>query len=135
MSDPEVKTAIVAELPDCYFCNQLGRTEPAEYDAKTIPSKMFQGVYLRGQWAHMCESHYQLFGVKPLGLGMGQKLILRGSVKHPDGVLSRANELCKRCGKGCAEDSWNKETGRMRILDNGVKIETMLMLGLYCEEI
>lgn len=134
MSDPEVKTVIVAELPDCYFCEQEGRKEPAEYDAQTDSLKTHRGARL-GSWAFMCESHYQSLGVKPLGLGMGQKLILRGSVKHPTEVLSRADALCKRCGKGCAEDSWNKETGRMRILDNGAKIETMLMLGLYCEEI
>lgn len=133
MSDPEVKTAIVDELPDCYFCNQLGRKEPAEYDAKTDSLKTFQGVYL-GSWAFMCEPHYQQFGIKPLGLGMGQKLVLRGSVKHPTEVL-RADELCQRCGKGCPEDSFNKETVRMRILDNRMKIEIMLTTGLYCEEI
>jgi hypothetical protein len=135
MRDPEVKTAIVSELPDCAFCAMEGRTEPAEYDAKTIPSKMFKGRYLDGRWANMCEKHYQLFGVKPLGLGMGQKLVLRGSAKVPESDLSRADELCRRCGKGCGEDSFNKETMRFRILDNPVKISVMLATGLYCEEI
>ncbi len=125
MSDTEVKTAIVDELPDCYFCQQEGKKEPAEYDAKTI----------HGPWGYMCETHYQKFGVKPLGLGRGQKLIVRGSVKQPDELLRRADALCKRCGKGCPEDSWNKETGRMRILDNGAKIEAMLIAGASCEEI
>ena len=134
MSDPEVKTVIVAELPDCYFCEQEGRKEPAEYDAQTDSLKTHRGARL-GSWAFMCESHYQSLGVKPLGLGMGQKLVLRGSAKQPDALLSRADELCNRCGKGCPEDSFNKETVRMRILDNRMKIEVMLATGLYCEEI
>lgn len=125
MRDPEVKTALVDELPDCYFCKQEGKKEPAEYDAKTV----------YGPWGNMCEAHYQQYGVKPLGLGIGQKLVVRGSAKPPEEELSRADELCRRCGKDCGEDSWNKETGRMRILDNRAKIEAMISLGLYCEEI
>ena len=125
MADPEVKTAIVAELPDCYFCKMEGRTEPAEYDARTRT----------GQWGNMCEPHYQQHGVKPLGLGMGQKLILRGSVKLPAKVQSKADKLCERCGKGCPAECWNKETGRMRILDSPEKIELMIATGLYCEEV
>ena len=124
MSDPEVKTVIVSELPSCDMCRMEGKDEPAEYDARTR----------NGQWGNLCQDHFDQQGCR-LGLGFGQKLIVRGSVKHPTEILSRADELCKKCGKGCGEDSWNKETGRMRILDNGVKIETMLMLGLYCEEI
>lgn len=122
-----MKTALVDKLPDCDFCKMEGKEppEPAEYDAQTTS----------GPWANMCESHYQQFGIKPLGLGRGQKLVLRGSAKQPAEVLSKADDLCNRCGKGCPEDSWNKETGRHRILDEPDKIEVMIMMGLYCEEI
>lgn len=118
------KTAIVEKLPDCDMCKAEGRKEPAEYDSKTV----------HGPWASLCEPHWQKYGVKPLGTGRGQKLVLRGSVKHSAETLSRANELCKRCGKGCPEGSWNQETGRHRILGDSAKIEVMLSLGLYCEE-
>jgi len=46
-----------------------------------------------------------------------------------------ADELCRRCGKGCDETSWNKQVGRYRILDSSAKVEVMLSLGLYCEEV
>jgi len=119
--DSEVKTAIVDKLPDCDIpeCD-----EPAEYDAR-IPGS---------SWANLCQKHFDDFRCS-LGLGMGQKLVVRGSAKHPAEVLSKADELCKRCGKGCPEDSWNKETGRHRIVDNPVKITAMISMGLYCEEI
>lgn len=123
--DAEVKTALVDTLPDCDICKQEGRKEPADYDCKTV----------FGPWANLCEKHYQKFGAKPLGLGRGQKLILRGSAKQPAEKLSRADALCRRCGKGCPETCWNMETGRYRILDNPAKIEVMLQLGLYCEEV
>lgn len=126
MTDPEVKTAIVEELPECDICKMEGKSPPdtAEYDGATS----------FGRWGYMCEPHFQTHG-KGLGHGIGQKLILRGSVKQPAEVLSKADRLCERCGKDCAPDSWNKETGRMRILDNEMKIEVMLATGLYCEEI
>lgn len=119
MSDPEVKTAIVAELPTC---DMPGCDEPAEYDARA-----------RNGWGNFCQAHFDLLGCS-LGLGKGQRLIVRGSVKLPATLQSRADKLCERCGKGCPEDCWNKETGRMRILDSPERIEVMLMTGLYCEE-
>ena len=125
--DTEVKTAYVDELPPCDFCKMEGKEppEPAEYDAATAS----------GPWASMCEAHYQRHGIKPLGLGRGQKLVVRGSVKHSAEVLSKADALCKRCGQGCPEDSFNKETGRHRILGDDMKIEVMISMGMYCEEI
>lgn len=122
--DSEVKTALVDELPDCGLCLYEGKKEPAEYDAK-IPGS---------SWANLCQKHFDHFGCS-LGLGRGQRLVLRGSAKHPAEVLNKADELCRRCGKDCGEDSWNKETGRHRILNNTIKIEAMIMSGAYCEEI
>ena len=121
MSDPEVKTALVDELPNC---DMPGCDEPAEYDARTRS----------GQWGNFCQDHFDQQGCR-LGLGRGQKLVVRGSVKQPEEILSKADKLCAKCGKGCPEDSFNKETMRMRILDDEVKVEAMIMMGLYCEEI
>jgi len=117
-----VKTALVSKLPNCDFCTAEGVTEPAEYDGKTK----------RGPWGYMCQQHFDQYGVG-LGLGLGQKLVLESP--EPAQRVSKADELCQRCGKGCGEKSWNKQVGRYRILDNEVKITTMLSLGLYCEEV
>ncbi len=123
MSD--VKTAIVSEFPDCDICKIEGKEppEPAEYDAMST----------YGSWGYMCEPHYQTHGVKPLGLGRGQKLVLE--TPEPQPRKDKAAELCKRCAKDCEPDSWNKSTGRYRVLDNPMQIEVMLSLGLFCEEI
>lgn len=51
----------VTELPKCNFCNA-----EAEYDGKTR----------MGPWVNMCELHFKIYGIG-LGLGKGQKLILR----------------------------------------------------------
>lgn len=64
MSLTEVK---VAKLPKCDFCNL-----PAKYDGKT----------LQGYWAYMCEAHHRCFGVLGLGIGKGQRLIVKGQVKR-----------------------------------------------------
>ena len=119
--DPDVKTALVDELPGC---DMPGCDEPAEYDAATRS----------GRWGNLCQTHFDQEGCR-LGLGMGQKLVVRGSVKQPEEIQSRADKLCAKCGKGCPEDSFNKETMRMRILDDEMKIEVMIATGLYCEEI
>ena len=121
---PDVKTALVDELPDCDMCKMEGKDpEPAEYDAS-----------VSGRWGYLCQKHFDELGCS-LGLGMGQKLVVRGSVKHSAEILSKADGLCKRCGKGCPENSWNKETGRHRILNEPEKVEVMISLGLYCEEV
>jgi len=116
------KTALVSELPNCDFCMIGGVTEPAEYDGKTK----------QGPWGYMCQQHFDQYGVG-LGLGLGQKLVLESP--EPAQRVSKADELCKRCGKGCSETSWNRQVGRYRVLDNEVKISAMLSLGLYCEEV
>ncbi len=122
MSD--VKTAIVAQLPDCDFCKMEGKKEPAEYDAR-IPRA-------GGRWGNLCQLHFDQQGCS-LGLGRGQKLVLE--TPEPQTRKDEADKLCERCGKGCPDDCWNKSTGRYRILDSPEKIEVMIMMGLYCEEI
>ncbi len=117
-----MKTTIVTELPDCDICKSEGKTELAEYDGHT---KI-------GQWAFMCQAHFDLCGVG-LGEGKGQKLVL--PTKQPDELVVKANELCQECGKDCPDDCWNKDTGRYRVLDSPVRIEAMINMGLYCEEI
>jgi len=50
----------------CDFCGDGGGKVEAEYDAKTV----------MGPWAEMCGKHYRQYG-EGLGLGMGQRLILK----------------------------------------------------------
>jgi len=117
-----MKTVIVTELPNCSFCEMEGKTKPAEYDGRTVI----------GQWAFMCQQHFDLNGVG-LGTGKGQKLVL--PIKRPDEIVSKANKLCQRCGKNCVDGCWNKERARYRVLDDPTKIEAMVILGLHCEEV
>ncbi len=58
-------TVEVSELPRCDFC----KSYKALYDGKT---KL-------GPWAYMCEECFQLIGIG-LGLGIGQKLVIRGEI-------------------------------------------------------
>ena len=60
-------TVEVDVLPDCDFCGS-----PASVDGATRPSS-----WGRGQWANMCERHWANEGVGRLGLGQGQRLVLR----------------------------------------------------------
>ncbi len=117
-----MKTATVTELPNCGLCEMKGRTEPAEYDGRTAI----------GQWAFMCQQHYDQYGVG-LGTGKGQKLVL--PTKQPDELIVKADDLCRKCAKDCLDDSWNKDTGRYRVLGDPIKIEVMLSMELYCEEV
>lgn len=57
----------VKELPPCDFCKDAAITWPARFDGKTI----------NGAWAYMCGGHFVLYGTG-LGLGIGQRLILKG---------------------------------------------------------
>jgi hypothetical protein len=60
-------TAVVMEFPPCDFCKEDLLTKPARFDGKTI----------QGPWAFMCGAHFVLYGTG-LGLGIGQRLILKG---------------------------------------------------------
>jgi hypothetical protein len=53
--------AVVTKIPPCDFCGQ-----PAVYDGKTK----------YGPWGFMCIQDFRMFGVG-LGLGLGQKLVLK----------------------------------------------------------
>ena len=52
----------VETLPECDFC---GIT--AQYDSATVS----------GPWAYMCTEHWAAYGVKKLGTGFGQKLLVK----------------------------------------------------------
>lgn len=54
----------VDAIPPCDECRK-----PAEYDAKTKA----------GPWAYLCGSCFDTFTHGKLGLGVGQRLVLRGS--------------------------------------------------------
>lgn len=60
---------IVSEKPKCDVCGH----PQAEYDGKT---KI-------GLWAYMCEICFERFGVG-LGIGKGQKLLLRRQNENPN---------------------------------------------------
>jgi hypothetical protein len=60
-------TAVVMEFPPCDFCKEELVNTPARYDGKTI----------HGPWAYMCGAHFIILGTG-VGLGIGQRLILKG---------------------------------------------------------
>ncbi|MFA6711103.1 MAG: hypothetical protein WCS33_00030 [Candidatus Caldatribacteriota bacterium] len=63
-----MKEAAVLEFPSCDFCKTGSNIEKeASYD----------GVTVFGKWAFMCDYHFERYGVG-LGLGVGQKLTLKG---------------------------------------------------------
>lgn len=65
-------TAVVAVFPPCQFPHK--EQTPAAYDAATH----------NGQWAYVCEDHFQSETRRQLGTGKGQKLILAGSTETSD---------------------------------------------------
>lgn len=65
-------TAIVAVMPPCQFPHE--EQTPAAYDALTH----------NGQWAYVCEDHFQIQTSGLLGTGKGQKLILAGDAPEVD---------------------------------------------------
>lgn len=57
-------TVAVGEIPPCYFCGS-----PAAVDAEVnLPER---------PWAYMCEIDWTAHGLGVLGLGRGQRLVLR----------------------------------------------------------
>lgn len=68
---------IVPILPKCDFCHAMGREVNAKVDGKTT----------LGVWANMCARHYVTKGIA-LGLGKGQRLILKGS-KEANGITNQ----------------------------------------------
>jgi hypothetical protein len=64
MADTSV---VVATIPDCDLCKQVGVTKPAYADASLT----------LGSWGYVCLQHFNEYG-KGLGLGRGQRLLLEG---------------------------------------------------------
>lgn len=65
------------KLPLCDFCKSRSINRPAEYDFKTT----------LGPWANGCERHWLLHRLYDhLGVGKGQKMILRDFATKPKGV-------------------------------------------------
>ena len=114
-----MKTTTMTELPSCDICKREKRipVEPAEYDVKTT----------LGPHAYLCQEHFEEYGTP-----IGTKLVK--PTKQADETIDEADKLCKKCGKDCSEDSWNKKTMRYRILEKPDVIEVMLMMVLHCEE-
>ena len=118
-------TARVSKLPECDLCkdsNIFTPPEEAQYDGRTRS----------GIWAFMCARHFQTNGTG-LGLGRGQRLITKSEYTQHEN--KKADQLCAKCGKGCPSNSLNKEEIRHRVIDQPQKIELMIELGLYCEEV
>jgi hypothetical protein len=65
---------IVTTLPNCDFCAAMNRKVKAKVDGKTT----------LGIRANMCARHFATKGIA-LGLGKGQRLILKGS-KEANGI-------------------------------------------------
>lgn len=62
------ETVVVDSIPQCDFCDA-----PGVYDAKTP----------LGPWASLCEADFERLGCS-LGLGRGQKRILRSELPKPE---------------------------------------------------
>lgn len=57
------ETAYVSKLPQCNFC-----TDTALYDSALTNTSA---------WAYVCTEHWNKYGVKKLGTGYGQKLLVK----------------------------------------------------------
>ena len=64
MSGTIVETDVI---PPCDVCRSDGVERDAAYDAKTM----------HGSWAFLCQEHFDAIGPGRLGVGYGQKLVLR----------------------------------------------------------
>lgn len=67
----DLTEVVVDKLPECDLCKVAPVTDPpnvAAYDGKTR----------MGPWAYMCEECFKVYGIG-LGLGVGQRLVLRES--------------------------------------------------------
>lgn len=62
-------TAEVFRLPDCDICSD---GTPASYDSK------IKGATA---WAYLCQTCYDRVGIGTLGIGLGQRLVVKGADK------------------------------------------------------
>lgn len=59
--------AVVAQLPLCDICDHSDGPVYAEYDARLI----------YGGWANLCEGHFRRYTSGRLGVGYGQRLVVK----------------------------------------------------------
>ncbi len=73
----------VARIPACDLCKLAGINppHPAAYDAATR----------QGPWGYLCEQHFTDHGLG-LGLGRGQRLVLRTPDLHPGAKAATLTE-------------------------------------------
>lgn len=74
----------VVMIPDCDFCNLLGKGVKASVDGAT---KM-------GPWANMCPEHFRQYGVG-LGTGLGQELVVRSQDNDPEEFPTTRQQLAQ----------------------------------------
>jgi len=58
---------MVESLPNCDIKEEHPTPVKARYDAKTI----------YGPWANLCQHHFEVVAIGNLGLGKGQRLVLK----------------------------------------------------------
>ena len=77
--------AYVPQLPPCDICkmNDGGKTADNELALAAYDSRLNVG----GQWAYMCSIHYTLYGLGELGIGKGQRLVVRDETR--DAAIAR----------------------------------------------
>jgi hypothetical protein len=68
---PPHSTVKVQSIPPCDFCIQLGKSQVAYAECKTV----------LGIWANVCKAHFATKAIG-LGLGLGQKFILSEKVER-----------------------------------------------------
>lgn len=91
-----VTVGVVDELPDCFFCEKVGRPGiKARYDGPMTPESR------SSPWAFMCSDCYRVHSTGRLGNAEGQYLLLRSEVPSD---VSKAHER--------ARAYWSARTGR-----------------------
>lgn len=73
-------TVRVDEIPPCSFKHAV------------YTEALYDGKIKRGPWAYMCQAHFDLHGVG-LGLGKGQRLILKGAKEEHFDPRQRIAEI------------------------------------------
>ncbi len=75
----------VDKLPDCDLCKDNGRVSVARYDGRLRSSST---------WACMCPNCWDKYGIRKLGTGFGQHLILKSErPKQTEQVITKPENL------------------------------------------